>query len=398
MKNVGAAAIVLGLACSAAAAAGDPNVMRRGTLENSRISFQTRKQGHVAFLGGSITEMDGYRPMVCEMLRKRFPDANFTFTSAGISSTCSTTGAFRLKEDVLDKGPVDLLFIDFAVNDDQDAHHTRGECIRGMEGIVRRLRRHNPRADIVLVYFVNEQMMALYRKGETPLPIAAHEEVAAAYQLSSINLAKAVTARIDAGEFTWKTFGGVHPAPFGNRLATDMVGQLMDECWKGALPPGAAAKDYPMLAKPLDEANFGAGRFLDIKEAKVSEDWQVHVPAWAHLPGSKRDRFTKLPILETAKPGASLKIDFTGTAIGAYVLAGPDAGLVEAGIDGGPFRKVDLWHEFSAGLHYPRTVMFADTLAPGKHTLALKISADKNERSKGTAMRVMHFVVNDASP
>jgi len=388
------AVVVLAVACLQALAAGDPNVMRRGTLENSRIRFQTEKKGHVAFLGGSITEMEGYRPMLCEMLRKRFPESDFTFTNAGIASTCSTTGAFRLKDDVLDKGLVDLLFIDFAVNDDQDAHHTRDECVRGMEGIVRHVRSHNPRADVVFIYFVNEHMMAQYRKGETPLTIAAHEGVAAHYQLSSINLARTVTTKIDAGELTWQKFGGVHPAPFGNRIAANMVGQLMDECWGGALPAGAAAKDYPMPAKPLDEKSYGGGRFLDLKEAKISEDWQIHVPDWTSLPGSKRERFTKLPILETVKPGASLSLDFSGTAIGAYILAGPDAGIVEASVDGGPSTKVDLWHHFSAGLHYPRTVMFASTLAPGKHALSLKISAEKNTRSKGTAMRAMHFVVN----
>ena len=44
-------------------------------------------------------------------------------SSIRIASTCSTTGAFRLRDDVLIKGPVDLFFIEFAVNDDQDAGH-----------------------------------------------------------------------------------------------------------------------------------------------------------------------------------------------------------------------------------------------------------------------------------
>jgi len=391
------AGVVLCVIPALAAVAGDANVTRRGTLENSRIRFQTGKKGHVAFMGGSITEMDGYRPMVCEMLRKRFAETEFTVTAAGIASTCSTTGAFRLQTDVLDKGPVDLLLVEFAVNDDQDAHHTKAECVRGMEGIVRRLRGHNPKADIIIVYFVNEGMMATYRKGETPIPIAAHEEVAAHYGLSTINLCKEVTTKIDAKELTWQKFGGVHPAPFGNRMAADMVGQLMDECWGGTGVPAREAKDYALPPKPLDELNYGCGRFLDPKEAKTTGDWQLHVPDWAKLPGGKRDRFTKMNILETTAPGAPLTLDFSGTAIGAYILAGPDAGIAEASIDGGATVKVDLYHQFSAGLHYPRTVMFADTLAPGKHTLSLKVSAEKNARSKGTAMRAMWFVVNDAA-
>jgi lysophospholipase L1-like esterase len=382
------------LVCPAFLLAGETNVMKRGTLENARIQFQNGKKGHVAFIGGSITEMNGYRPMVCEMLTNRFPECQFTFTDAGIASTCSTTGAFRLQDDVLGKGPLDLFFIEFAVNDDQDAHHTRDECIRGMEGLVRHVRRHNPRADIVITYFVNEHMMAQYRKQETPLPIAAHEAVAEHYQIPTIHLAREVTMRIDAGEFDWKKFGGVHPAPFGNRIAADMIGKLFETCWVGELPAGAAMKDHSLPPKPFDPANYEFGRFLPLRDAKASPQWKIHVPEWSKLPGSKRDRFTRIDMLEATEPGASLTCEFKGTAIGAYLVAGPDAGKVEVRIDGGEPKTIDLYHGFSAGLHYPRTVMFGDALMPGKHTLDLRLLAEKNPASKGTAMRAMHFVAN----
>ncbi|MDG1854188.1 MAG: hypothetical protein P8I97_08515, partial [Verrucomicrobiales bacterium] len=101
------------------------------------IQFLGKKEGRVAFIGGSITQMNGYRPMVADWLKARFSQTKFEFINAGISSTCSTTGAFRLKEHVLDKGRIDLFFIEFAVNDDQDAGHEKRECVRGMEGIIR---------------------------------------------------------------------------------------------------------------------------------------------------------------------------------------------------------------------------------------------------------------------
>ena len=69
--------------------------------------------------------MNGYRPMVSEWLQQRFPDTKFEFINAGIASTCSHTGAFRLDEHVLSKGRIDLLFAEFAVNDDRDSR-TRG--------------------------------------------------------------------------------------------------------------------------------------------------------------------------------------------------------------------------------------------------------------------------------
>ncbi|MBE3070388.1 MAG: hypothetical protein IMZ66_09160, partial [Planctomycetes bacterium] len=148
---LGLAGIAGGAIAAAKAAPADANVIVRGGISSARLRFHADRRGHVVFLGGSITEMDGYRPMVSEMLRKRFPETAFTFTSAGIASTCSTTGAFRLAADVLDRGPVDLAFVEFAVNDDQDTHHTPAECVRGMEGIVRHLRRACPRADVVIV-------------------------------------------------------------------------------------------------------------------------------------------------------------------------------------------------------------------------------------------------------
>ena len=138
--------------------AAENNIQFRGNLENSRIQFLKNKKGNVAFMGGSITEMNGYRPMVADQLKKRFPETNFTFIDAGISSTCSNTGAFRLERDVLSK-PIDLFFIEFAVNDDQDAHHSRKDCIRGLEGIIRHARKSNPNMDIIVTFFVNEGML-----------------------------------------------------------------------------------------------------------------------------------------------------------------------------------------------------------------------------------------------
>ena len=109
----------------------EKNITSRGTLNNARIAFESGKPATVAFMGGSITEMKGYRPIIMEWLENRFPQARFNFINAGLSSTCSTTGAFRLRRDVLDNGPIDLFFLEFAVNDDQDANHNRKACIRG---------------------------------------------------------------------------------------------------------------------------------------------------------------------------------------------------------------------------------------------------------------------------
>jgi hypothetical protein len=345
-------------------------------------------------MGGSITEMEGYRPMVCEILKRRYPECRFTFTDAGISSTCSTTGAFRLESDVLDKGPVDLFFVEFAVNDNQDAGHAKRECVRGMEGIVRHLRQHNPCADIVITYFVNPGMVELYQQGKTPLSISSHATVADYYGVSTINLAREVTQQIAAGDLTWQKFGGTHPAPHGNAICAGMIDQLLSTAWSEPLPADAKKTPHHMPDRMLDARSYCRGRFVDLQLARADDHWKLRVPDWKALPGTCRRRFENETLLCGDRPGAELTLPFSGTAIGAYVLAGPDAGTVTASIDGGEPKTVDLYHHFSRNLHYPRTVMFDADLEEGEHTLRLRIAESKNVDSRGHAVRILKFAAN----
>ena len=373
---------------------GKSNVQRRGDFTNARLQFERKKTGHVAFIGGSITEMNGYRPLVCDFMTKRFPETKFTFTDAGISSTCSTTGAFRLAKDVLSKGPVDLFFIEFAVNDDQDAGHARRECIRGMEGILRQALAHNPNMDIVITYFVNPSMLKTIQDGKTPLTIGSHEEVARHYHVSTINLAQEVADRIRGGTLTWKQYGGVHPDRPGNELCASMIAQLLNTAWKEPLPKDAAATPHKLPNQPVDAGHYGDGRFIDPNKATLGKGWDFQIPDPKKVPGSWRERFRAISLLCATEPGADLTLEFEGNAVGAYLLAGPDAGVVEVSIDGGPFTKVDLFHRFSRGLHYPRTVLFASDLKLGAHKLKLRIAKERPKDSTGTAVRIIQFVAN----
>ena len=74
--------------------------------------------------------------MMEQQLQQRFPFTTFEFVEAGISSTGSTPGAFRLDNDVLSKGKIDLLFIDGSANDMTNGF-TPEEQVRGVEGEIR---------------------------------------------------------------------------------------------------------------------------------------------------------------------------------------------------------------------------------------------------------------------
>ena len=361
------------------------NVTLHGDYRNCKIQFEQNKTGHVAFLGGSITEMEGYRPMMCSYLENKFPETIFTFTNAGIASTGSTTGAFRMDRDVLSKGPLDLLFVEFAVNDDQDAVNSFEEAQLGMEAIIRKARKYNPNVDIVMTYFVNPEILNDYQQGKVRTSIAAHEAIAQKYNLSTCNLAKEVADQITIGTLDWETFGGTHPKPFGNRICAGMISSMLEKAWSG--------KELFKLPEVSSVYNFENGTLVDPQTCTFDKKWTYAIPDWTKLEGTKRDRFTHIELLSTTKPGAELTFEFSGTAVGAYLVAGPDAGIVEVSIDHGEFREFDLFHpKYSKGLHYPETIMFANKLENGKHSLTLRML--KKTSSKGNAARIMNFVTN----
>ncbi len=368
-------------------------ITARSTLHNSARRFRERGQGRVAFIGGSITEMNGYRPKVCATLQQEFPDTKFDFVNAGISSTCSTTGAFRLAKDVLSKGQIDLLFVEFAVNDDQDANHTPTECMRGMEGIARRALAANPVMDIVFLYTTNPHFVELYQQGNTPQQMEAHETVAQTYGLCSVNFAADVTLRMGAGEFDWKTFGGVHPADFGNTLYANSIGSLLKGQWAGT----GTQRISRAPKAPMDPFAYTSASLWGIQKAHLGTGWQIHTPDWKTLPGGTRSHYNQIPLLTADAPGAELTLHFTGTAVGLYVAAGPDAGQVEYSIDEDPVQLADLYHRFSGGLHYPRTCMLATELTPGHHHLTLKVADTHHDKSQGHAVRIVAFAVNSGA-
>jgi pimeloyl-ACP methyl ester carboxylesterase len=366
----------------------------RATLNNSRLKFERAKTGRVVFLGGSITNMKGWRDLVCEDLQRRFPQTKFDFINAGIPSTGSTPGAFRFSRDVLSHGAIDLLFEDAAVNDEVNGQ-SDPEQIRGMEGIIRQALLANRFTDIVMLHFADPPKLELIRRGETPAVIANHEKVAVHYQVSAINLAQEVAERINAGEFTWeKDFKDLHPAPFGQQLYANAIARLFDAAWAIPLDPAAAAQPHPLPVDLIDPGSYFQGRLISPDAATVNNDWQL-VKVWKPSDGaSTRPGFVNVPALVSEKPGATLHLRFTGTAAGVFVAAGPDAGMIEYAIDGGNVEVHDLYTKWSAKLHLPWARVLAANLPPGQHDLMLRVASGHNDKSKGTAVRIIHFLVN----
>ena len=376
--------------------AGDnKNLHVRGDLRNLKRSLEGAKKCHVAFLGGSITQnTGGHTAMVPAWLKRQYPEVKFTVTNAGWGSTCSTSGAFRLESQIFSKGPVDLLIVEFAVNDDQDAAHARRECVRGMEGLIRQVQRDHPACDVVMVHFVNPSMLAKLQRGEVPVSISAHEAVAEQHGVISVNVAAEVADASKANRYSWKDYGGTHPGRFGYQVASNMIVAAID----AGLANAATVNGKPslrVLNALLDAGSYDGGTFVEPAKAKLTGAWRRGKVGRELLPlGGIRSQYNQFEVLRGDKPGDELTFEFEGRAVGAFVLAGPDAGIVETSVDGAPFVNHDLYHRFSGGLNYPRSAIFASDLKPGKHVLTLRIATDKNARSKGNAASILFFEVN----
>ena len=364
----------------------------RGNLNNSRYIFENEKVGRVAFLGGSITEMKGWHNIVMEELKQRFPNTKFEFIEAGIGSTGSTPGAFRMKKDVLMKGKIDLLFVEAAVNDHVNGFDSIAQ-IRGMEGEVRQALLSNPNMDIVMQHFIYDPFISLFNAGKIPDVILNHEKVADYYQIPSINQAQEIAERMRAGEFDWKQFGGTHPAPLGQKYYASAITSLFDEMWSVSYPD-IQLKQHVIPTKPLNKFSYFNGKLIDPQQAKIKNGWLFKATWIPTEKGEVREKFQNIGILETLTPNSQLTLNFSGTAIGINCLAGPNAGILEYSVDGGKYKMLDLYTKWSQNLYIPWLYMLENELAETKHKITLRMSASKNRNSKGTACQIYYFAIN----
>ena len=330
----------------------------------------------VAFLGGSITQMEGYRPRMERYFREKFPDEKFAFIEAGLSSLGSTSHAFRFHDDVLAKGVPDVLFYEAAVNDDQDEHASYRRCVQGAEGVIRQALIANPKMRIVIVLFVNKGEFSLLQRGKEPVPYAAHKTVARHYGLEVADVGSALVAADKAGTMTWAAYKDCHPSPEGCDFGTKVVVEAFERT------PGPMSAALP---EPLDAGSFCPAGFVGFGLANRRDgDWQYSLPDWSKRTPNVRPEYAKYAILWCDKPGATCVVPFAGKTFGAFVLAGPKAGILEVSIDGGPFAEYDLFHGFSRCMFYPRSVIFAEDLADGAHEATLRVSPKRNPASEGT--------------
>jgi sialidase-1 len=361
-----------------------------GKLNNTIGQIKNERKLTVAFLGGSITYNPGWRDKICKFLQETYPQTSFTFIPGGIPSLGSLPHSYRLQTDVLDKGKIDLLFLEAAVND----HANNTDSIiqfRAMEGIIRHALTTNPSMNIVLMAFADEDKNRDFERNIEPLEVKVHRQLAAYYHLPFLNLAKEVYERIADSEFTWKDdFKDLHPSPYGQNIYYQSIKtmfQLADREFRG---------EHIMAVKipePLNTNCYDKGAYVDVHQATKLQGFSI-IDKWRPTDQKEtRQGFVNVPVLEATNAGSSFTFSFRGNAIGIGIVSGPDAGSIEYRVDNGKTRTLNLFTKWSKSLHLPWYLILADSLQEGKHILEVKTISNK-DNSGSNACRIVHFLVN----
>jgi lysophospholipase L1-like esterase len=391
------AAAVAAMACSWPLMAAEMPVYQAVRAEKIRprdgighvmARIQAGQEVTVAYLGGSITAANGWRPKTTAWLQKTFPKAKFNEIHASIGGTGSNLGVFRLEHDALQHNP-DLLFVEFAVNDGGAAPEN---IWRSMEGIVRQTWRKNPCTDIVFAYTIHHGMLDDLKKGDCPRSASAMEMLADFYGIPSVNFAVPVVELLGQDKLVfradnqpergkiWFTKDGCHPRDEGHEIYLQLMAEAITQM-KGSKPADHRAK----LAKTFVADNWEAAKMVPINQKMLSGDWKA-LPA----DDSKQKSFGKRmgQLWKASQPGAKLHFKFRGSTAMLYDLLGPDCGQVVITVDGKTREKPAPLFDSYCTYHRIATLGLVSGSDPNQiHEVTIEIHPQQPDR-KSVAFRL----------
>ena len=336
----------------------------------------------VAYLGGSITAMNGWRNKTTAWLKATYPQATFKEVHAAISGTGSDLGVFRVGHDALRHNP-DLLFVEFAVNDGGAAPENIWRC---MEGIVRQTWRKDASTDIVFAYTISDSMLNDLKQGNCPRSTSSMELLADFYGIPSVNFAVPVVDLLTRGKlvFTasekpqgdavWFAGDGCHPRDEGHEIYLKLMAEALAQM-KECQPADHAGK----LAKTFVADNWEAAKMVPLSAKMLSGNWKA-LSADDGRQRSFGDRMGQLWMADQA--GSKLSFKFKGSVAKIYDLVGPDGGQVTVTVDGKTGSKPVPRFDSYCTYHRIATLGLASDSDPNKvHEVTVEIHPEQPDRS-----------------
>lgn len=131
----------------------------------SFVEFSLEGYVTIAYLGGSITQQESWRPKTTQWFKDKFKNCNITEVNIGLSGTNADLAVCRIDKDTLTYNP-DLVFIEYAVN---------GGAAKDMEGMLLKIWEHDPTTDVMSVYTTETKYYQSYKSENLPQYPAIYE-------------------------------------------------------------------------------------------------------------------------------------------------------------------------------------------------------------------------------
>ena len=361
-----------------------PECEPRTGLPNFFAKLEAGGPVRIAYLGGSITEAKGWRDLSRDWFAREYPHAEVRQIRATISGTGAEFGACRLHDHVLRHSP-DLVFVEFAVN---GAGATDKRAIESVEGIIRHVRRNDPKAEVCLVFTVSSGMLKDLRDGRSPRVVTNMKKVADHYGIPTIDFGPGVARLVDEGKLVVSgpapaknappsgpmvfSADGTHPIfETGHQLYLDAIVRSIPVI-KAAGQPGP----HP-LPEPLEPENWEHGSMVAIDAPGV-----IRSPGWSKVEPpdgtEKRQRISEYfpGVWQAGQPGDSLEFTFEGVGFGLSGFRGPSAGLFRVTVDDRPSIDATFFDSYShAGRVSHKAWFYPQGLPHGKHRVRIEFLA-----------------------
>lgn len=364
----------------------------RSGVKNTIAKLKRGEDVTIAYVGGSNTEAETWRPLTTAWFKKTYPNAKITEVALGVSGTKADLGACRIDGEVLIHDP-DLIFFDYAGN---------GGLEKDIEGLALKIWGKDPTTDIIFTYtgqtyYFNDEYYGSLKIPENP---EVQERITKYYNIPSVFFAYQPLDMYEQDELTLTskeegkvlyTTDTVHMTYDGAYLAASAIARMVLE-QDGAVDPAT----YQITPHTIPGEHYKPAPYYPWDRATNTDNWDFvkfegtwldcsrdangNFKNYEHEGGSTAFKlFNKM--VATKTPGSSITIKFKGTDIALFEAGGPFSGQVKVTIDGveQPEKLVLYDATFDSKLRYQ--YKFITNLEDKEHTVTFTLDSELPDKS-----------------
>lgn len=327
--------------------------------------FNGDKEVNIVYIGGSLTQANGWRVMLGDYLKEKYegmvPGRTINNINAGVGGTGSLFGLVRLNEDVISKNP-DMVFVEFSVN---DTGLREEEIIKSAEGIVRRLQSMEKPPIINFIYTHPASMVNVSE---------VYSKIAEYYNIPEIDFTKRFNelgyyvGGKDAGINYYYIEDKVHANVFGHTEWTEYAKERIEE------NPQKYFRHSALKQVPYNKDNYS---WISCGYISAAEALTKNIIKTDNVHADGEDL-----IIE---PGGSISMEYSDKALAVFGELGPDNSVAQIYINGNFYTSKDMKFEGRQDM----TIFLSANIGENS-TIEIKTKPTEEK-----PIRVQGFYIND---